>query len=399
MCGEKKFSMTSEKKFLFPELYPKGREENRTWFIKYTTEDFTTGKFISKKYYGALNLVEKAEEREKLAQQYLKMMARGEPLPKYSGAKRKRMGQLSHEVIAKPNFADVIQCCNNYLQGRKHEIEKQTLCQYQGRVNAFGKWLQSHKNTSRAIGGITKDDARGFLNYLKEDLGLSNRTYNDYKLLFGTIWQEYVDEGKITGNPWRRIPNLPGKTKHFESYPPELREKIRNTLPGYDPQLWLFLQTIYYCAIRPHCELRLLKRKDLDFEKGMFIIPKELSYTDAKRGVNIYAGLLEQYRAAGFETAKPDEYLFGLHRTPGETPGSKKIFISRWNRYKKEHHIAAQYKLYGSKHTGGKALSLLFNQYVTKEHMRHRSMESTEQYIDDLDKNELQFLQKDYPVF
>jgi integrase len=383
---------TTEKKFLSPRLYPVNRDMNKMWFIKYATEDFTTGKFKSKKYYGSLNLIADVQQRVSQAEEYIRMMQRGEALPNYQGMKRLVAPQQL-------NFANAVACCLKYVSDRRNEIEAETISQYKSRINFFAVWLGANNLQQLAIGGITKDHVRSFLNYLKDEKKFANKTYNDYKTLFGTIWQEYVEDGKILHNPWRKIPTLPDNTKHFESYPPHIRQLIAATLPGYDPQLWLFMQTIYYCAIRPHCELRLMKVKHLVAAKQRFYVPKELAKTKVDRVVNIYTGLFEQYKAKGYTTAPPEYYLFTADGCPGEKHVRENYFIDRWNDYKKAHNIPAIYKLYGSKHTGGKSLSLQYNQYVTQEHMGHRSDESTKHYIENIDKDELTFLQLSYPVF
>ena len=384
---------TTEKKFLFPRLYPINRDMNKMWFIKYSTEDFTTGKFKSKKYYGCLNLITDKEQRIKQAEKYLQAMHRGDALPNLQGMKR----LMAPEQIN--NFANILQCCTKYLQQRQHEIDKRTYSQYKSRINFFGAWLAKNNKAHLAIGAVTKDTVREFLNHLKGEKHYSNKTYNDYKALFGSIWQEFIDDGKITANPWRKIATLPDATKHFESYPPHIRQLIAATLPQYDAQLWLFMQTIYYCAIRPHCELRLLQVKHLVHTKQRFYVPKELSKTNTDRIVNIYDGLFKQYTAKGYHLAPPEYYLFTADGRPGAQPVRINYFIDRWNAYKQAHNIPDIYKLYGSKHTGGKNLSLQYNQYVTQEHMGHRSEQSTRHYIADIDKNELSFLQVSYPEF
>lgn len=387
---------TSEKKIL-PVLYPLTHDMDKLWFIKYRVENFTTGNFVCKKYYGSLNLIADKEQRLKQAAIYIKMMQQGEELPNYQGMKR-----LIAQEQAK-SFANAIHCCYKFIDDRRNEIQPLTASQYKSRVNVLAQWLQARQLSKMSIGGITKDNARDFLNYLKDEQKFSNKTYNEYKSLFGCIWEEYVSDGKIKLNPWRKIPALPEQTKHFESYPAHLREHIRKTLPDYDKQLWLFMQTIYYCAIRPHCELRLMKVKDLIVDKQRFRVRKEIAKgafgKKRERVVNIFTGLFEQYIEQEYHQYPPEYYLFTSAGVPGEKPVRKNFFIDRWNAYKKQFDIPAIYKLYGSKHTGGKRLSFLFNEFVTKEHFGHSSMDSTKQYTEGIDKDELNILQTQYPEF
>jgi hypothetical protein len=63
--------MASEKKFLYPTVYPKDFSETRQWFIKYYEEDFISGGLKPKKYYGLLNRTPDINKRNQLAAQYL----------------------------------------------------------------------------------------------------------------------------------------------------------------------------------------------------------------------------------------------------------------------------------------------------------------------------------------
>lgn len=388
---------TTEKKFLFPRLYPLTYDISKKWFIKYQVEDFTTGGFKYEKYYGALNLITDKEERLKTANDYLLKMKRGEPLPVYQGMKRLRAQE------PESNFANAVQCCYKYVSDRRNELAKDTISQYKSRINFFHQWLCGKKLSHLAIGGITKDTARDFLNYLIEEKKFSSKTYNDYKILFGCIWQQYVEDDKIRKNPWKQIDSLPDQPVHFASYPPELRKLLRETLPEHDRQLWLFMQCIYYCAIRPDCELRKMQVRDLIVSKQRFIVRQEIAKgpkgKKRARVVNISKHLFSQLLKLRYHEYPPDYYLFSVEGVPGEKMVSEHYFRSRWNAYKKLHNIPAVYKIYGSKHTGGKLLSFLFNEFVTKEHFGHRSMDSTRQYTEDIDKDALNVLQKKYPKF
>lgn len=59
--------------------------------------------------------------------------------------------------------------------------------------------------------------------------------------------------------------------------------KDRSVLTAYmrrnDPQLWLFCQMEYYCAIRPN-ELRQLRIQDIDFTRRLIRVPCTISKTD-----------------------------------------------------------------------------------------------------------------------
>lgn len=383
--------MASEKKILSPVLYPSNKDVTRKWFIKYYEADYVKGGLRPFKYYGMLNRVSGLDERLKLAQSYIDMMERGEPLPVCQGLKTVRA--LDYQKVK----TNVIECCNRYLLNKQLEqLRNSTIIDYRSKIKIFGAWLQTQGKQNSAIGAIDKETAMEFLMHIKAR-GLSNSSFNDYRTLFGSIWHEYKD--KIHTNPWREIKSVRQNVQHLKSYPVVLQQRIKETLPEYDKQLWLFVQFVYYCAIRPHSELRFLQVKHINFEKGMITVPAAISKTHKARTINVFHKLIEQLKEANYHTFPPEYYLFGHCSAPGENHVSKNYFGYRWSDYRKAKDIDSSFKLYGSKHTGGKNLTKITNAYITKEHFGHQSLEQTQNYIDDLDISELTFLQKDYPEF
>lgn len=130
-----------------------------------------------------------------------------------------------------------------------------------------------------------------------------------------------------------------------------------------------------------------------------FLEQNNLHHSALQRTVNMYHGLLKQFMEENYNMCNPEHYIFSHGGVPGEKLVSKNIFGMRWNDYRKHFNIDASYKLYGSKHTGGKRVTKKTNAYITMEHFGHSSLQQTQHYINDLDKNELKFLQTEFPQF
>lgn len=384
--------IASVKKFLSPVLYPESRELARPWFIKYKTQDWVNGGFRYEKYVGLLNRVATVEERVALAEKYMEMMKSGEPLPNYQGLRS------APAVIEARQETSMVYCCNRFLNVAKAEgKDNATIIQYRSKFNKFFKWLQETGRERMAIGGLSYEEAEDFLLWLRTSENICNASINYYKSLLSQVWNGY--RRHIVENPWKEIRARKTVVTHLKSYPPELESLIARTLPGYDKQLWLFLQCIYYCAIRPHQELRLLKLKHFDFENSVITVPAEIAKTDKLRVVNVYRKLTDQFIAAGYNQHDADEFIFSHHGCPGTKRVGKNYFGIKWNEYRKAFGIDSSYKLYGSKHTGGKKLTKAKNAQWTQEHFGHTDPSSTQSYIQDWGHKELQSLQTDYPEF
>jgi integrase len=383
---------TTEKKILSPVLYPLNRDMRCEWFIKYRTEDFNKGGFTYGKYKGQLNLIPDKDQRLQQANTYIEMMKRGEPMPRYQGQKT-----ITTVTGSPATNTNVINCCKKYIERLRLTGKKEsTITGYRSKIKIFEEWLTATGKQHLAIGGICTETATDFLLSLKAR-GLCNGTFNDYKILLATIWDAYKE--RIHRNPWQQIKTLPHNTQHLSSYPDELRQLIRQTLPAYDKQLWLFQQCIFYCAIRPRAELRFLQIKHLNFATGIITVPGAVSKNHNDRHVNVFYKLIAEMKTEGYHNYPPDYYIFSHNGEPGAKPVSKNYFGNRWVEYRKQFEIPTDFKMYGSKHTAGKILAKKFNAYVPKEHYDHSDMKTTESYIDGLAKNELKFLQKKHPEF
>lgn len=388
--------MKAEKKFLRPVLYPLRRELLKPdgtpaeWFIKYHEEDFVKGGFAARKYKGMLNRISDLTERLKLAELYIEKMKRGEPLPDCQGARTSSPKSIEHP---KTN-TNVIECCKRFLVRKKIEGRANTtIIGYRSIVKMFSDWLRVTGRTDLAIGAITKDIAFEYLGYL-QDRGNKNRNYHKTKL--GAIWDQY--EEVIRSNPWRKIKIDADPEKSYESYPPELQQRIKATLPAFNPQLWFVLQGIYYCALRPD-EQRFLKVKHFDLAAGVVTVPDEIAKGKKReRKVVIYHRFLDQLRAR-FANVDPEFYIIGIEGKPAAKPVGKNWFNRKFKAYRRAHSIAEIYKLYGSKHTAGKKLAKQSNIYIAKEHFGHTDIAVTQAYTDDIDISELMFLAKEYPEF
>lgn len=388
---------TSEKKFFAARIYPISRDTNKTWFIKYKELDYITGVPKSHKYYGALNLTSNLEEREALAKHYVELINRGVKLDSFQGRKSPNVKDHPRTIT------NVVECCNKHVEAKALDIHPKTLSQYKSRIRTFSEWLHQNGKLHLAIGGITADIARDFFRYLRETKKYSGKTCNDFKTLLSSIWREYVEDGKIVVNPWKRIKSAPEDTQHLASYPSELTNLIITKLPGFDKQLYIFNQFIFYCGLRPHCELRRMKIKDLDFFEGCLEVRKEIAKgaigRKQARLVIIPNQLLELLKTEGYHQCDPEFYIFSINDKPGKDPLSPKNLHNRWNAFKRMYNIPAKYKMYGAKHTAGKKLSLMYNSYVTQEYFGHSEPRSTSHYIKNLGIERLRFLKDQYPSF
>ena len=83
---------------------------------------------------------------------------------------------------------------------------------------------------------------------------------------------------------------------------------IKKIVEEKDPYLWLFIQLIYYCYLRPN-EVRQLKHSYFQLDKYQIFIPGYIS----KNGKDGYVTIPESFRSVLVESKEfksEQEYLF-----------------------------------------------------------------------------------------
>lgn len=390
LCALKNLSMHNVKKIL-PVLYPTNQDMNRKWFIKYRTECYTTGKLIYKKYTGALNLESDAEKRMALAQQYMQAMQRGEPLPNVQGQRH------MHPTAQAKGFATVVQCTADYMQQHTHALRHSTRLHYKSKIKILCTWLHASGQHQLTIGAMHAGHVQQFVQWLKQHRKLSNTTCNDYKHILSTIWQQFVRDKKISENPFAQVKDLRSDTQHLVPYTTAIERTMLHHMPGHNPQLWLFLQFVYYCALRPGQELRLLKLHHIDFEHGTVTVPGTLAKNYRTRTTNIPHILMQQIMH--WQHLPAHYYLFSTDNAPGAVALGKNYFGRKFAAFRKAYNIDSTYKLYASKHTMNTKMAMLFNAVVLQHHNGHASLAETQKYIGEISHQRLQFLQTDLPKF
>ena len=95
-------------------------------------------------------------------------------------------------------------------------------------------------------------------------------------------------------NPFKDIKHFSGVCTPARPYQKHEIEILKNYISVHDPQLWLFIQFIIYCLIRPNSELRLLQIHHIDFENSIILIPADIAKNKKSQWVTIPKVLMAQ---------------------------------------------------------------------------------------------------------
>jgi integrase len=221
-----------------------------------------------------------------------------------------------------------------------------------------------------------------FDDYLLVECGYTAKTVNGQIAYMKSLFQVLIEREIILNNPFKNI------KKHKESQSRKNLAfnvgqitRIKKIIEEKDPQLWLFIQFIYYCFLRPN-EIRQLEHKYVHLDDKKIFIPSQIS----KNGKDGYVSIPDNF----YNLLRESEYFKGEQqyifqaRGRGE-PISKNVMCRRFHELIKDLNLGEDYTLYSWKHSGVVAA---YNAGVDiktiQSQCRHQSLEQTDIYLKSL---------------
>lgn len=235
------------------------------------------------------------------------------------------------------------------------------------------------------VTAIKKAHIFPFFEQLATEKDLCQRTIEKYEQIVRAFFNWCEDTGlrEEDTNPVKRLPKF-GKVIDCASVPYTIdeRARLKEAIEHKEPFLWLACEIIYYCAIRPGTELRLLQVGMIDKEHRTITVPSELAKNKKTEKVGMPKELIEKMDLLGIFRYPANYYVFGKWGVPGMIPYGKNTMRNRFNYYRDQLGISKDRKFYSWKHNG--AISSYDNgipMQQLKEHLRHSSIVTTEEYI------------------
>ena len=271
-----------------------------------------------------------------------------------------------------------------FLKHVKPTLRKKTHQDYKSKLSMFVEYIEE-KQRNIPIPLIDRSIVFPFFEFLVNDRDLCRQTVSKYmqtvRMFFN--WCEDVGLREYETNPVKRIPKM-GKVIDCSPgvFSKSDRERLRDAIKPKEPWLWLACEILYYCAVRPGTEMRLLKVGDVDLHKKSICIRAELAKNKMTETVLFPYEVLEHMLTLNIQQYDKNLYLFGKYGVPATQPMGKNTMRNRFNHYRELLHISPDKKFYSWKHSG--ALSAIDNGatiYEVKDQLRHKSIMTTEEYL------------------
>lgn len=271
-----------------------------------------------------------------------------------------------------------------FLNSIKHTLRKKTLQDYTTKIKTFVDYYNEH------IGDVTiqlveRNKIVPFFEYLANEKHLCRCTIEKYMQVIRQFynWCEDVGVRKLDTNPISRIPKF-GRVIDCSPgvFDVDERKRLKMAMVNKEPFLWLACEMLYYCAIRPGTEMRLLKIGDIDFKTATITIKAEIAKNKTTERVGMPKILYDHMIDLNIDKYDKELYLFGRCGYPSDEPMGKNTMRNRFNHYRELLGISKDKKFYSWKHSG--AISAAQNGasiFEIKDQLRHKSIATTEEYL------------------
>lgn len=158
--------------------------------------------------------------------------------------------------------------------------------------------------------------------------GRSNTTRNHFLGTLQTIFSHLEESNIIQSNPFSALKKLKMDKRRSLDFKKTQQQVLKEEIPARDPQLWLFVQFMYYCFIRPK-ELRLLKIGDIDIWEEKILIKGEISKNRKSEFVVIPPPLVRAIKSANLLSFPEYHFVFG----PKGVPALSHVSVNHFTRH------------------------------------------------------------------
>ena len=348
----------------------------KRWYVSFYVGDIQKNSLIRKREY-SINEYKTKEERFAFAKQRIEsvnmLLAEG-----YHIDSRKQV----EEVDELQNVTTLEDALRKILEIKKQSLRRKSYHNFSSTVNDFLGWAKKNRLNQVDINYFDRNHAQRYTDYLIVERGSPGKTVNTKISYLKTLFNCLKERDIVEDSPLDRLK----KQKEIKTYQNvAFTEKeiaiLKTAIEIEAPILWVFIQFVYYCYIRPG-EIRRLKREYIDLSSGKIFIPAFISKNAKDDFVDIpepFKPVLNKFLA----DINEKDYIFPgriKDKTLGEYHMTRihKSFLIRFG-------FDDRHTLYSWKHTG---IVMAYKAGVDiksiQRQCRHHSIEMTDNYLKSL---------------
>ncbi len=253
---------------------------------------------------------------------------------------------------------------------------KKTINTYSTILTSFSTFLGKRNPKS-----IKEADIQDYKVWLSKQ-GKSYNTIAKYNNFLVSLYNRAVDLGLIKENPIKKIKNIRRYPVSKQYYSDRQITIIKKEIKENWGQVWLCVQLLFYCFIRPG-EQRGLKISDIDFDLGCIEIPSAISKNKKTEKVAIPSHLVKEIEQL---QQYPNHYfVFSRSGGPGLIQVPETWIYKQHKQVLDKLQIRGRYSFYSWKHTGVvKCVQAGLNIRDIQNQLRHHSLDMVQEYLKNL---------------
>jgi integrase len=383
-----------KKSIVWPHLNDCKGDVASKWYVEYSVTNPVTGEKVRTRVYEGFeskNRAKRYEYARKLIEELNCKLTEGWR-PFDTCEAKQYVDELKYHGDAKIRGRDtvsksyILPLLSEFLAWKRPTIKHTSFLDYQSALRQFSLYIESKKLTDKELSFFTKDVIIEFLRFKSEDQKLSRKRLSKYVQLLTDFFEFVRKQKKIDiSNPLSEdVPRF-GQIVDYSpaGIPDYLRRKLKEKIETADPQLWMACCFIYYTAIRPGTELRLMQFNQINFQSRIITVRNDLAKNSRTETIDIPDALYYMIKEVWkLDNYPPDMYLFSQNGKPGYHVLGKNTMRQRFNQIRDSLKLHKSIKFYSWKHSGAQELADNgISIYELQRHLRHRDITTTEIYL------------------
>lgn len=375
-------------------IYDAGGDLSQRWFVYYYFRDPGTGRWKRFREYGSINRMKTQKDRIREANCLLDAVNG----LLFSGWNPFEQNQ--DIVVRNVNRFTIRERVEYAMSLKQATARHRTYQTYRTAADAFLKWCEHSKLDQSPMEMFGRHQARRYADELVICGGIGNRTRNNRITCLKAIFGELVEREILPANPWAAVKPLKTDSGRNIAFTQKQQTELRNLIRENDPGLFLFVQIMYFCFIRPKelCALRVI---DVDLQNRRIRIPGSVSKNRKAQMVVIPDALVASPDFLERIENIPGEYfLFSRGLYPGQSPIHRNRVTERHKVFLRKLGLGGEYSLYSWKHTGVvRAFEAGIHIKDLQAQLRHHSLEMVNVYLKSLGMEPSSHLRTVFPEF
>ena len=382
--------MYSEPTLYIPKTKDGRPDISKRWYVYFYYRNPLTGKMDKRpiKVYKGLNTLKTISARKKAGKSLVNVVRRildeGYSPFKEGSAKAPQVGSIKDSFVAA-------------LEHKKPFIKETTYNSYQDYLNPFLDWLGKNGLLNAPIILLTRKHVTSYLNYLGRPKpggrGLMPTSIHNHKANLSALMSQMVKDDIIQDNFIARIPTTKNKPNKNEPFTLEEISRLRKYAKSNEPELYDFLQFIFYSFMRNN-EIVRIQVKHINMENRTISIETKREKISRILMVDKLYTMLKEWN---IENLPKEYYVFTPNGIPGKWDVSVKTkvdyFGGLFKKARKTLSIPDEKNSYSLRHNAAIDLFTSFVEqgmtekesiYTLLQITRHKSESALRNYLRDI---------------